>query len=262
MGDLKYRLTTQCCLKTVLFKERIPEQMLPGVPDIPLPLTMEMKNARDDENKESVEKNDVEMDWFASVKGFNLITSLKANVPISRSNGSEKQSGQETMDDMMMSDGNDNTMANERSDSCSDDSDVVIEAIDDFGLVAKSVPKSLKKGKTSKVKASNEPIEEKLEGSKSKMSCSKPFRCSDCDESFKCRSKLISHQVGNHYYEELENLLVADFLESKVCCKLDFSKTGFGMFIRHKAVKHGAIKLLLSKEVDERNEDSDDDFDN
>ena len=40
--------------------------MLPGVPDIPLPLTMEMKNARDDENKESVEKNDVEMDWFAS----------------------------------------------------------------------------------------------------------------------------------------------------------------------------------------------------
>ena len=41
-----------------------------------------------------------------------------------------------------------------------------------------------------------------------------------------------------------------------------FSKTGFGMFIRHKAVKHGAIKLLLSKEVEERNEDSDDDFDN
>ena len=247
------------------------EKMLHMVPDTALPLAMKMKTAhgmgKADKNRESEEGNDVEIEWFASVKGFNLYTSLQAKVsmPMSRLNGSEEKSqqslfapGEEAMD--MMSDKNDDMMANECLDSCSDDSDVVIEpiAVADLGRLRKSLSKSFKKkrrGKTSKTASGL--IEEMPEGSNSKT-----FRCSDCNESFKHRSKLSKHQVDSHYYEDLENLLVAEFLESNVCCKFDFSKTGFGMFIRHKAEKHGAIQLLLSKREVGWNDDSDEDFDN
>jgi len=257
-------------INTTESNESLSKKMLHMVPDKALPLAMKMKTVhgmgKADENRESEEGNDVEMEWFASVKGFNLATSLQAKVsmPISRLNGSEENSQQsllapeEAMD--MMSDKNGDTMANECSDSCSDDSDVVIEpiAVADLGRIRKSLSKSFKKkrrGNTSK--AASGPIEEKSEGSNSKT-----FQCSDCNESFKHRSKLSKHQVDSHYYEDLENLLVAEFLESNVCCKLDFSKTGFGMFIRHKAEKHGAIQLLLRNGKVGRNDNSDEDFDN
>jgi len=76
------------------------------------------------------------------------------------------------------------------------------------------------------------------------------FLCPVCSASFKVEGKLIKHQVDVHYllyYEDLENLLVEEFIESKVCCKLDFTNTGFGMFIRHKAVQHGALQLVSLK---------------
>jgi len=73
------------------------------------------------------------------------------------------------------------------------------------------------------------------------------FLCPVCSESFKLRGKLIKHQVDEHYYEDLENLLVEEFIESKVCCKVNFTNTGFGMFIRHKVAKHGALELVSFK---------------
>jgi len=73
------------------------------------------------------------------------------------------------------------------------------------------------------------------------------FLCPVCSESFKLKGKLIKHQVDEHYYEDLENLLVEEFIESKVCCKVNFTNTGFGMFIRHKVAKHGALELVSFK---------------
>jgi len=73
------------------------------------------------------------------------------------------------------------------------------------------------------------------------------FLCPVCSESFKVEGKLIKHQVDEHYYEDLENLLVEEYIESKVCCKVNFANTGFGMFIRHKAAKHGALQLVSFK---------------
>jgi len=74
--------------------------------------------------------------------------------------------------------------------------------------------------------------------------------CQGCSKSFKQKMKLISHQVDDHYYEDLENLLVGEFLEFKVCCLKDFSKSGFDAFIRHKALFHGALDLVMFKEVE------------
>ena len=78
----------------------------------------------------------------------------------------------------------------------------------------------------------------------------KSLSCQDCSKSFKQKIKLISHQVDDHHYEDLENLLVCEFLESKVCCLKDFSKSGFDAFIRHKALFHGALDLVMFKEVE------------
>ena len=49
---------------------------------------------------------------------------------------------------------------------------------------------------------------------------------------------LIKHQVEEHFYEELENMFVEEFLRCSVCCKMDFKNTGLGMFMRH------AVKVL------------------
>jgi len=77
------------------------------------------------------------------------------------------------------------------------------------------------------------------------------FLCPVCSISakFKIRNKLIKHLVDDHYYEELENLLVGGFFESSVCCKIDFAKSGFGMYIRHKAEKHNAVQNVATEEV-------------
>jgi len=70
------------------------------------------------------------------------------------------------------------------------------------------------------------------------------FQCQDCDESYRFKVSLIKHQVEEHFYEELENMFVEEFFRCSVCCKLDFSNTGLGMFIRHKAESHQAIEML------------------
>ena len=77
------------------------------------------------------------------------------------------------------------------------------------------------------------------------------FFCPVCTNSakFKIRNKFIKHLVDDHYYEELENLLVGEFFESSVCCKIDFAKSGFGMFIRHNAEKHKAVQKVATEEV-------------
>ena len=69
--------------------------------------------------------------------------------------------------------------------------------------------------------------------------------CQDCSKKFKHKRKLTKHLVDDHYYEELENLLISEFLECKNCCAVDFSKAGFDAFIRHKAQCHGAVDLLM-----------------
>jgi len=73
------------------------------------------------------------------------------------------------------------------------------------------------------------------------------LQCQDCDESYRFKVSLIKHQVEEHFYEELENMFVEEFLRCSVCCKMDFKNTGLGMFIRHKAESHLAIELLRAK---------------
>ena len=73
--------------------------------------------------------------------------------------------------------------------------------------------------------------------------------CPECGKSAKYKVKMIKHLVDEHYYEELENVLVGEFLESSVCCRMDFSNTGLGMFIRHKADKHRAVQKVAHKDV-------------
>jgi len=73
------------------------------------------------------------------------------------------------------------------------------------------------------------------------------FQCQDCDESYRFKVSLIKHQVEEHFYEELENMFVEEFLRCSVCCKMDFKNTGLGMFIRHKAESHQAIEMLKAK---------------
>jgi len=68
--------------------------------------------------------------------------------------------------------------------------------------------------------------------------------CPDCDETFRYMVSLRKHQVDEHFYEELEVMFVEEFLECSVCCKIDFSNTGLGMFIRHKAENHKAVEIV------------------
>ena len=82
--------------------------------------------------------------------------------------------------------------------------------------------------------------------------------CQDCSKKFKHKRKLTKHLVDDHYYEELENLLISEFLECKNCCAVDFSKAGFDAFIRHKAQCHGAVDLLMKKAPDGLDFDGDD----
>jgi len=70
------------------------------------------------------------------------------------------------------------------------------------------------------------------------------FPCPDCDETFRYMVSLRKHQVDEHIYEELEDMFVGEFVECSVCCKIDFSNTGLGMFIRHKAESHGAVEMF------------------
>jgi len=70
------------------------------------------------------------------------------------------------------------------------------------------------------------------------------FPCPDCDETFRYMVSLRKHQVDEHFYEELEDMFVEEFLECSVCCKIDFSNTGLGMFIRHKAESHRAVEKV------------------
>merc|ERR1712179_462927 len=70
------------------------------------------------------------------------------------------------------------------------------------------------------------------------------FPCADCDDTFRYMVSLRKHQVDEHIYEELEDMFVGEFVECSVCCKIDFSNTGLGMFIRHKAESHGAVEMF------------------
>ena len=89
------------------------------------------------------------------------------------------------------------------------------------------------------------------ESSIAKVPKIKFYQCTDCFHWFKSRRKLLDHQVDDHYYEDLENSLVGEFIQSTVCCNVDFSKSGFGMYIRHKAEKHGAVqKVATIKDLD------------
>ena len=89
----------------------------------------------------------------------------------------------------------------------------------------------------------------------SKFQC---LACQDCSKKFKHKRKLTKHLVDDHYYEELENLLISEFLECKNCCAVDFSKAGFDAFIRHKAQCHGAVDLLMKKAPGGLDSDGDD----
>jgi len=75
------------------------------------------------------------------------------------------------------------------------------------------------------------------------------FRCQDCSKSFKLKGKLIKHQVDEHYYEDLENLLIGEFLEAKVCSSCNVNFSSFDTFIRHKADIHGTVNMVLTKKA-------------
>jgi len=92
-------------------------------------------------------------------------------------------------------------------------------------------------------------VKQKKNGKEKKTSSvlsksSEYFPCPDCDETFRYMVSLRKHQVDEHIYEELEDMFVGEFLECSVCCKIDFSNTGLGMFIRHKAESHGAVEMF------------------
>ena len=77
------------------------------------------------------------------------------------------------------------------------------------------------------------------------------FSCPLCDEEVRFKVKLLKHMVDEHYYEDLETALVGDFCQSSVCCGMNFAKSGFGQFIRHKVDKHRAVQEVATEEVRE-----------
>merc|ERR1719369_2636065 len=67
----------------------------------------------------------------------------------------------------------------------------------------------------------------------------KVMSCPVCSAVIKQRNKFL-----DHFYEALEDLLVAKWAESTICCKINFNNSGFGQFVRHKVLKHEAIEDL------------------
>merc|ERR1719369_759327 len=72
----------------------------------------------------------------------------------------------------------------------------------------------------------------------------KIMSCPVCSAVIKQRNKFLDHLRLDHYYEALEDLLVAKWAESTICCKINFNNSGFGQFVRHKVLKHKAIEDL------------------
>jgi len=101
------------------------------------------------------------------------------------------------------------------------------------------------RAETAKANAGKQKRDEKKKKTVTVLSKSSEYiSCPDCDETFRYMVSLRKHQVDEHYYEELEVMFVEEFLDSSVCCKIDFSNTGLGMFIRHKAESHRAVEIV------------------